>query len=91
MRAFSAGYSGDLGPDLPDPDGSRDLQRVPRALADAAGTGASREVDSNAPPILIIVAMMIIYILLGCVMDALAMVLLTMPVFYPIVASLDLG
>lgn len=45
----------------------------------------------NAPPILIIVAMLVIYILLGCVMDALAMVLLTMPVFYPIVSSLDLG
>ncbi len=45
----------------------------------------------HAPPIVIIVAMLVIYILLGCVMDALAMVLLTMPVFYPIVASLDLG
>jgi C4-dicarboxylate transporter, DctM subunit len=45
----------------------------------------------NAPPILIIAAMLVIYILLGCVMDALAMVLLTMPVFYPIVSSLDLG
>ena len=33
----------------------------------------------------------VIYILLGCVMDALAMILLTMPVFYPIVESLDLG
>ncbi len=45
----------------------------------------------DAPPILVIVAMLVIYILLGCVMDALAMVLLTMPVFYPIVESLDLG
>jgi tripartite ATP-independent transporter DctM subunit len=45
----------------------------------------------DAPPMLILVAMLVIYILLGCVMDALAMVLLTMPVFYPIVESLDLG
>lgn len=45
----------------------------------------------EAPPLLIIAAMLLIYILLGCVMDALAMVLLTMPVFYPIVSSLDLG
>ncbi|MCY4548703.1 MAG: TRAP transporter large permease [Defluviicoccus sp.] len=45
----------------------------------------------DAPPLLIIAAMLLIYILLGCVMDALAMVLLTMPVFYPIVSSLDLG
>ena len=47
--------------------------------------------ELDAPPIVIIFAMLVIYILLGCVMDALAMVLLTMPVFYPIVASLDLG
>ena len=45
----------------------------------------------DASPIMIIAAILVIYILLGCVMDALAMVLLTMPVFYPIVASLDLG
>jgi len=45
----------------------------------------------DAPPIVIIGAILVIYILLGCVMDALAMVLLTMPVFYPIVSSLDLG
>jgi tripartite ATP-independent transporter DctM subunit len=45
----------------------------------------------DAPPILVILAILFIYILLGCVMDALAMVLLTLPVFYPIVASLDLG
>jgi tripartite ATP-independent transporter DctM subunit len=45
----------------------------------------------EAPPLLVIVAMLVIYILLGCVMDALAMVLLTMPVFYPIVETLDLG
>jgi len=47
--------------------------------------------ELDAPPIVIIIAMLVVYILLGCVMDALAMVLLTMPVFYPIVASLDLG
>lgn len=45
----------------------------------------------DAPPMLIIVAMLVIYILLGCVMDSLAMVLLTMPVFFPIILSLDLG
>ena len=45
----------------------------------------------NVPPLLILIAMLFIYILLGCVMDSLAMVLLTMPVFYPIVESLDLG
>lgn len=45
----------------------------------------------NAPPMLILVAILVIYILLGCVMDSLAMVLLTIPVFLPIVESLNLG
>jgi TRAP-type C4-dicarboxylate transport system permease large subunit len=35
--------------------------------------------------------MLLIYLALGCVMDSLAMILLTVPVFYPLVMSLDLG
>ena len=34
---------------------------------------------------------MLFYILLGAVMDELAMILLTLPVFFPIVAALDFG
>jgi tripartite ATP-independent transporter DctM subunit len=43
------------------------------------------------PPYAIVVALMLFYILLGAVMDELAMILLTLPVFFPIVQSLDLG
>lgn len=39
-------------------------------------------------PIMVIVAMMAIYLLLGMVMEELAIVLLTIPVFFPIVISL---
>ncbi len=39
-------------------------------------------------PIFVIVAMMVIYILLGTVMEELSMILLTLPVFFPIVVSL---
>ncbi len=39
-------------------------------------------------PILVIAAMMAIYILLGTVMEELSMILLTLPVFFPIVTSL---
>jgi TRAP-type C4-dicarboxylate transport system permease large subunit len=35
--------------------------------------------------------MLLIYIVLGAVMDELAMILLTLPVFIPIVMTLDLG
>ena len=41
------------------------------------------------PPLSVIFAILLIYILLGCVMDSLAMILLTIPIFYPIVMGLD--
>ena len=36
-------------------------------------------------------SLMLFYILLGAVMDELAMILLTLPVFFPIVQALDFG
>jgi C4-dicarboxylate transporter DctM subunit len=45
--------------------------------------------DSGLPPLLVMVAILFVYILLGCVMDSLAMILLTIPVFYPVVMGLD--
>ena len=38
-----------------------------------------------------LVALLAFYILLGAVMDELAMILLTLPVFFPIVTALDFG
>lgn len=43
------------------------------------------------PPYLVLVALLAFYILLGAVMDELAMLLLTLPVFFPIVSGLDFG
>jgi len=43
---------------------------------------------SGLSPTMIIVAMMLIYVVLGTVMEELTMVLLTIPLFFPIVASL---
>ena len=40
------------------------------------------------PPTLIVVAMMLIYILLGCVMDPIAMILLTIPIFFPMIIGM---
>lgn len=45
----------------------------------------------DAPAMLVMVAILLVYLLLGCVMESLSMILLTVPVFYPIVLSLDLG
>lgn len=44
---------------------------------------------SGLPPLLIMSAILLIYVLLGCVMDSLAMILLTIPIFYPVVMGLD--
>jgi tripartite ATP-independent transporter DctM subunit len=43
------------------------------------------------PPLGVIAVLMLFYILLGAVMDELAMILLTLPVFFPIVTALDFG
>jgi tripartite ATP-independent transporter DctM subunit len=40
-------------------------------------------------PLLVMIMILLIYIFLGCVMDSLAMILLTIPIFYPIVMGLD--
>lgn len=45
-------------------------------------------VHLNMSPIMLVGAMMFIYILLGTVMEELSMVLLTIPLFFPIVVSL---
>jgi len=40
------------------------------------------------PPLALIAAMMLIYVLLGTIMEELTMVLLTLPVFFPVVVAL---
>jgi C4-dicarboxylate transporter DctM subunit len=45
--------------------------------------------DAGFPPLAVMTAILLVYVLLGCVMDSLAMILLTIPVFYPVVMGLD--
>ena len=60
------------------------LSQVTTELANAlSGSGLS--------PILILVGILLIYLVLGCVMDSLAMILLTVPVFFPLLIGLDFG
>jgi tripartite ATP-independent transporter DctM subunit len=42
-------------------------------------------------PWTVLVAILALYLLLGCVMDSLSMILLTIPIFFPIVTALDYG
>jgi tripartite ATP-independent transporter DctM subunit len=43
------------------------------------------------PPYAVMISLLVFYILLGAVMDELAMILLTLPLFFPIVSGLDFG
>jgi len=42
-------------------------------------------------PLLVVLLIMLIYVVLGCVLESLSMILLTVPVFYPLVLGLDFG
>ena len=42
-------------------------------------------------PYVVLTIMLIAYLLFGCVMDSLSMILLTIPIFYPIIEVLDFG
>lgn len=48
-------------------------------------------VDSALNPWLILIGMLLLYLLLGMVMDSLAMIFLTVPIFVPIITGLDFG
>ncbi len=61
------------------------------ALSQLPELAAQVVTQSGLPPYGVIVALLIFYIILGGVMDELAMILLTLPIFFPIVVALDLG
>jgi C4-dicarboxylate transporter DctM subunit len=42
-------------------------------------------------PMIVLLAIIGVYFILGCVMDGIPMILLTVPVFFPIIAGLDFG
>lgn len=45
----------------------------------------------SLPPLIVIALILLIYLVMGTIMDALSVVLLTLPVFIPLILSLDLG
>ena len=58
-----------------------DIAGVPRAIAAWVGNGA-------LAPVLVIAFIIVIYLVLGCILDSMSMMFLTVPVFYPVVAGL---
>lgn len=47
--------------------------------------------DNGFNPWIVLVMILIFYLLLGCVMDSLSMILLTIPIFWPVIQELDFG
>ncbi len=41
------------------------------------------------PPYTVLAAILVLYLILGCFMDSLSMILLTVPIFFPVVSELD--
>lgn len=60
------------------------LTQVPNQLAAVVG-------GWGLAPLVVVVAILLFYVLLGAVMDELSMLLLTIPIFFPIVMGLDFG
>ncbi len=60
------------------------LSGVPQALADAIG-------QSGLSPMMVLLLILLVYLVLGCLMDSLSMILLTLPIFLPAVMALDFG
>jgi TRAP-type C4-dicarboxylate transport system permease large subunit len=57
---------------------------MPQELAAWIGT-------LQVSPYVVLVAILVFYLLLGCVMDSLSMILLTIPILFPVVSVLDFG
>jgi C4-dicarboxylate transporter DctM subunit len=61
------------------------------ALSQLPSKSAEFVTGLGLPPFGVMAVLLLFYIVLGAVMDELAMILLTLPVFFPIVAGLDFG
>jgi C4-dicarboxylate transporter DctM subunit len=64
-------------------NGALALSQMPARLAETIGA-------LNIPPVAIIAAILLFYIVLSSVMDELSMIILTIPILFPLVIELDL-
>ncbi|MBH97090.1 MAG: C4-dicarboxylate ABC transporter permease [Rhodospirillaceae bacterium] len=61
------------------------------ALTGVAGQLSELAQASSLSPYLILILFLLAYLILGCLMDSLAMIFLTIPIFWPIMSGLDFG
>ncbi|WP_189368345.1 TRAP transporter large permease [Tateyamaria omphalii] len=60
------------------------LSGAPQWLADFV-------LSQGFTPILVLSVILLFYLIFGCVMDSLSMILLTVPIFFPVISGLDFG
>ena len=60
------------------------LTQMPAQLAEVVG-------GWGLPPLMVVTAILLFYVVLGAVMDELSMILLTIPIFFPLIMGLDFG
>ncbi|MEZ5752005.1 MAG: TRAP transporter large permease [Paracoccaceae bacterium] len=60
------------------------LTQVPQTLSEWV-------VTLGLSPVMVLLLILLIYLVLGCVMDSLSMILLTVPIFFPMMMALDFG
>ena len=60
------------------------LSQVPQAISTFV-------VEQGFGPWTVLAIILVLYLVLGCFMDSLSMILLTIPIFFPVMASMDFG
>ncbi len=53
--------------------------------------GAEWVTAQGFAPMTVLVIILVLYIIFGCIMDSLSMIVLTVPIFFPIVTAMDFG
>jgi tripartite ATP-independent transporter DctM subunit len=67
-----------------------DILNVFLALSQVHTELAKWVIDLGWSPLAILAVIVVIYLVLGCIMDSLSMILLTVPIFLPIILGIDL-
>ncbi|ADZ91840.1 TRAP transporter large permease [Marinomonas mediterranea] len=68
-----------------------DLFSVFIALSKLPDMGVELISNSGLSPYTILVLMLLTYLVMGCFLDSLAMILLTIPIYFPMIISMDFG
>jgi tripartite ATP-independent transporter DctM subunit len=61
------------------------------AISQLPNLAAEWVTSQGFSPWTVLVCMLVFYLILGCFMDSLSMILLTIPIFFPIISAMDFG